>query len=299
MQLDYLLLAESLGIVGRQTMSGELYACCPLHQERNPSFSLNLSTGLWFCHSEGRGGNFEQLVMEINDYSYRQAVRWIYNNGNIVFNLEPDIDPIQEEDILENELEIYRALPERRMSKYWIERGYPLSHAWRWGIRYDMHSRDIWIPYRWPFNGPIIGFIRRTTIPDRRPKYRNTPGLPRNEYLFGYGNIEGSKPPHLLLTEGPFDAMRADSCGYRAAAVLGTYVGEQQIKHLLKVRHDIILAFDSGEEGRKATEATSTLLAKYGIIARAFRFPNETEDRDLDDLSASELADGIQHAYLL
>ena len=39
---------------------------CPFHNDRKPSFSCNLATGLWFCHGCGASGNAEQFASMLN-----------------------------------------------------------------------------------------------------------------------------------------------------------------------------------------------------------------------------------------
>jgi len=44
---------------------GECFALCPFHKDRNPSLSVNLNTGLWYCHGCRVGGDlvtFEQRM---------------------------------------------------------------------------------------------------------------------------------------------------------------------------------------------------------------------------------------------
>lgn len=41
--------------------SGQAYARCPLHNDNDPSFSVNLNNGLWTCHAGCGSGNMEQF----------------------------------------------------------------------------------------------------------------------------------------------------------------------------------------------------------------------------------------------
>ena len=66
----------TLGIDGRQS-GDELVACCPLHDDRRPSFSINLSTGLWICHAGCGGGNLAKLVHRVKGTDVHQAKRWL------------------------------------------------------------------------------------------------------------------------------------------------------------------------------------------------------------------------------
>jgi hypothetical protein len=48
---------------------------CPFHQEKTPSFSVDLEKKLWYCFSEGRGSDCFGFVMEAEDCSFVEAVR--------------------------------------------------------------------------------------------------------------------------------------------------------------------------------------------------------------------------------
>ncbi len=51
-------------------------ACCPFHEDRNPSLSVDLSKGVYKCHSAGCGaqGDVFTLLMSAYDMSFREAV---------------------------------------------------------------------------------------------------------------------------------------------------------------------------------------------------------------------------------
>jgi len=47
----------------------QLQALCPLHQERNPSFYLDLDAGVWYCFGCGRGGAIRDLLVLLYPHS--------------------------------------------------------------------------------------------------------------------------------------------------------------------------------------------------------------------------------------
>ena len=46
----------------RLTLNGQATGLCPLHDDRNPSFSCNVNDGIWKCHGCGKSGNAQQLA---------------------------------------------------------------------------------------------------------------------------------------------------------------------------------------------------------------------------------------------
>lgn len=50
-------------------------ACCPLHDEKTPSFSVNRKKNVWCCFGAcGRGGDVIDLFMEMNGCGFKEAV---------------------------------------------------------------------------------------------------------------------------------------------------------------------------------------------------------------------------------
>ena len=59
----------------REPGYGERAMKCPVHDEDNPSCSVNRAKGLWHCHACGGGGGAAQIVMEREHCGYREAMR--------------------------------------------------------------------------------------------------------------------------------------------------------------------------------------------------------------------------------
>jgi len=57
----------------------EASAVCPFHHDRNPSFSVNMETGLWCCHAGCGGGNPVDFVMKRYGLTFAQALRKLQN----------------------------------------------------------------------------------------------------------------------------------------------------------------------------------------------------------------------------
>src|SRR6476661_8263037 len=50
-------------------------ACCPFHQEKTPSFSVNPSKGFYKCFGCGKGGTAFNFVMEIEGLNFPEAIK--------------------------------------------------------------------------------------------------------------------------------------------------------------------------------------------------------------------------------
>lgn len=56
---------------------------CPFHNERTPSFSVSKARGICKCFSCGKGGTPVGFIMEHEQLSYVEALRWLANKYNI------------------------------------------------------------------------------------------------------------------------------------------------------------------------------------------------------------------------
>ena len=56
---------------------------CPFHDDRTPSFSVSPSKGIYKCFSCGKAGNAANFIMEHEQMSYPDALKWLARNYHI------------------------------------------------------------------------------------------------------------------------------------------------------------------------------------------------------------------------
>ena len=56
---------------------------CPFHNERTPSFSVNKARNICKCFSCGKGGSPVNFIMEHEQLSYQEALRYLARKYNI------------------------------------------------------------------------------------------------------------------------------------------------------------------------------------------------------------------------
>jgi len=54
-----------------------LWACCPFHNEKSPSFSVNPAKSLYKCFGCGKAGGVVQFVMDVEGTSYVEALKYL------------------------------------------------------------------------------------------------------------------------------------------------------------------------------------------------------------------------------
>ena len=56
---------------------------CPFHSEKTPSFVVSPSKGICKCFGCGKGGNAVNFIMQIEQLSYFEALRFLAKRYNI------------------------------------------------------------------------------------------------------------------------------------------------------------------------------------------------------------------------
>ncbi|GAB3636295.1 DNA primase [Hymenobacter arcticus] len=97
--------ADILEVVGDYVQlkrQGQNYwACCPFHNEKSPSFSVNPSKGLYKCFGCGKAGGVIQFVMDVEGSSYPEALRALAKKYGVAVPEEEERTP--EEQLAQNE----------------------------------------------------------------------------------------------------------------------------------------------------------------------------------------------------
>ncbi|MDF2188980.1 DNA primase [Paraflavitalea sp. CAU 1676] len=65
---------------------------CPFHNEKSPSFSVSPTKEIYKCFGCGKSGNSISFLMEVEKYSYVEALRWLANKYNVEIE-ETEISP--------------------------------------------------------------------------------------------------------------------------------------------------------------------------------------------------------------
>ena len=58
--------------------------CCPFHNEKTGSFTVSPAKGIYKCFGCGKGGNAVNFIMEHEQLSYLEALKWLATKYNII-----------------------------------------------------------------------------------------------------------------------------------------------------------------------------------------------------------------------
>lgn len=76
---------------------------CPFHNEKTPSFTVSPSKNLWKCFGCGKGGNAVHFIMEHEQLSYYDAIKWLAKKYHIeIIERERTEEEKREESIRES-----------------------------------------------------------------------------------------------------------------------------------------------------------------------------------------------------
>ncbi|WP_437921145.1 DNA primase [Sphingobacterium sp. LRF_L2] len=82
--LDTVRIEEVVGdFVELKKRGTSLIGNCPFHNEKTPSFHVSVAKGIYKCFGCGVGGDSLKFVMELEKYSYPEAIRYLADKYNI------------------------------------------------------------------------------------------------------------------------------------------------------------------------------------------------------------------------
>jgi 5S rRNA maturation endonuclease (ribonuclease M5) len=217
--------------------------------------SINLDTGLWQCFKSGNKGNFIQLYAFLEDLTYNKA------EAEILFKeLE---DPTQPKRVITKPTPTNSTknleLIEVTLGDYDTTR--PLvQRAWVFlyerGL-FNLETQDSTF-YVSEVNGRLIipfshegklFYYQARALEDETPKYLNpSEGWPKpSNILYPYDEEED----HLVVCEGPLDAISLQNQGVNATCTMGCSVSDQQIEQLKEFEGKIIIGYDNDDAGKR------------------------------------------------
>ena len=148
---------------------------CPFHNDSHPSFSVSPTRGICHCFTCGKGGNAINFLMELEQMTYPDALRWLAKKYNI---------EIQEREMTSEE----KQRESERESMYIVN---------EWAAKYfqDILQNDV--------DGRAIGmqyFRSRGFRDDIIRKFQLGFALPQRTALFDEAVKKGYNPKYLTAT---------------------------------------------------------------------------------------------------
>jgi hypothetical protein len=174
---------------------------------------------------------------------------------------------------------------------YMDKRGVTDPRKWeRFGVMYHPAMDGVVFPVR--KDGMLVGWQCRLIEPKGNLRMVSSEGLPKAQILFNLDNTNGFN--NIVLTEGPFDCVKADQTeiGFAAVASFGKGISEAQIEMLLNSQaENIYLGLD-----RDAVREVEMLSAKMCSKKNVFRVLPPDHRKDLGECTDAEVQAALMSA---
>lgn len=259
------------------TPKGEEYVgLSPFTNEKTPSFFVHPEKKCWYCFSCGEGGSIIKFVQKYHKTNYEQAIKMLASYGHISLGSEDTIMKIirrykkKEEEVMPVREELKSDIMDQYMDidiTSWINEGISKEVLKKYQVRYDSERCRIVFPV-WDVDGKLINIKGRAAHSQWKEfgmaKYIYYYPLGRNDLLWGYhwhlkDILEKNE---VILVEGEKSVMKLESYGINNAVALGTsHISKEQMRILLKLRVDIVVALDRDKKGVQDKNLIN--LAKY------------------------------------
>jgi DNA primase len=321
---------DNLGIVVKWVDGHDHWASCPLssHQgaDAKPSFSVSDTELIWGCFSCSEGGTLPNLVMDILGLSWDQAVDWLTEFSEDVFETDDSFARQIEKHLLRNEVkEAPEPLPwfSTRVIEKWVDtptpwfelRGITEASRQQFKLGFDpehVQTSKSGREYVGPaaifphfFNGQCVGYQQRWLDqeecaeigidhpgrPTWIPKYKNTDNFPKKTTLFNYDPTQ----TEVIVVEGTVTPIKLTQMGYYSVSTFGASITPEQWR-LLQGFGRVFLSLDNDDPGYKAMKAGVKALCEHTDVW-IIDPPRHEKGANLADVSDEVARQHIENAY--
>ncbi len=285
---------------GQKRVGSEIFACCPFHNDTQPSWSVNVDTGVHNCFSCGAGGSLGSLVKRLGHHdTIWDAEQWlvdrfgVYTSTVLSEPLELDFrDPVA----------VYTGIPESHLTQYAYRHPYlggrGISESWQqcFDVGYSRTEHAITIP--WRFADGTLATIKKRSVATKRFWYDPpVPSGAKGKLVWGIDKIVANADSMkcVAITESETDAMYIYQClwdvGCVAVAIGGSTPSVDQlalIHRWVPPKTEIIIMTDNDRAGRSAASTLIVGLAETFTVT-AIDWGEFTTFNDINDMPPETL----------
>ena len=270
---------EELGF-GKVLNRGRYISACVPNFNNASGFSILIES--LYCKSFTTNFSFNghlfDLVAHMKGYTnFGNTMRFIHKILNIPYSYSKNEDDKPKDSILDF-FKKYKTKPNKRNTKEeselkfytdeevfsmyvrcpyanWIKEGITAKTQEQFSIGYHFDSKRVVIPHRHWKTGEIIGLIGRTICSDEEIEYfdiaKYFPIIPYKKGCNLYGLWENRQyieeiKKEIIVFEAEKSVLKMASKGYRNCVSVGSHdLSEEQVKILIGLNTDIVLAYDS------------------------------------------------------
>ncbi|MFA5790669.1 MAG: DNA primase [Caldisericia bacterium] len=298
--------------------SGKYWRClCPFHNEKTPSFTVNETTGTFYCFGCEKNGNVIKFVMEMEKMTFPETIRHLAakygitvsetkekedpqsTKRQLLFNVMDDAAFIFAENLRQNpaalEYLASRGIKADTIKKWKLgladkNIGEKLSSKYsadllkeaglitdKGAFFYDRLMVPILDPY-----GHIVAFSGRTNG-EQNPKYLNSKEsiiFSKSRMLFGLNFAAKAirTQNFVIIVEGYFDVILLHQFGFEnVVATMGTATTSYHALLLQKYCESVLVMFDPDTAGQKATLRSIDAFLSNGLYVKVASIPGNDD----------------------
>ncbi len=231
---------------------------CIFHEDKNPSFSINLEDGLWYCHSCKKGGDIFSFYMEHHGVPFKRAKQEILGSRETpalsIANVEEAHRRLLKSESIRNVLYAKKLWTKETIEKF----------------RLGWEEERVCIPIL-DTDNKLLNIRKYDILHKSKDKFRGIPG--HNEVtLFPQKNLERNP---IIMFAGEPDAITADQFGLPSITFTS---GEGAVnKKLLPAFKGklVYICYDIDDPGKRAASIVANQLCSIASQVRIIHLPEE------------------------
>lgn len=163
----------------------------------------------------------------------------------------------------------------------------------REGRKYDAFRSRIMFPVR-DLRGRTVGFGARATLPDQKPKYKNSAEgelYRKSRTLYGIDRARGAiaRGERAVVVEGYTDVLALHQAEIEeTVAVMGTAITAEQLKILSQFAGEVVLALDADRAGREAMLRAQRVAGSGKLRLLVVAMPEGEDPADMLNVNGGE-----------
>jgi DNA primase len=278
--------------------------CCPFHKESNPSFGIDIITGVYNCFSGSCGarGNIVNFTQKIEGLStYENAEQWIFERYS--FNTEESCSILELDFGNEKETKRLNYINDSVLKQYDYRHPYlggrGIGELWqeRFRIGYDKNNFAITMPW-YGRQGKCVGIKYRSVIDKHFWVYHENEVGPNKITLFGINHAFRRKERRIVIVESEIDAIYCWQCGFPAVALGTSHITRAQINELKNTYVEaVLIATDNDEAGRNIAKELEVKLSWISDIYKA-NWSMYPSVKDVNELTPEKLIQMLENPAL-
>lgn len=262
----------------------EWQCLCPFHEDTSPSFSVNVSKGLFICYACGAKGNGDALARKLGARPIERLPESIENLIAKIEQFEKDVQPTPSKrvsgDVWAARFQI------GAWEQPWRDRlgdEFTVGLAKQFALGYDYIQHALVVPI-FDWNGSAEGGVRRRLGAFDGPKYLYTKGFKTSQHLYGAWQVRcanpSGRPKKVAVVEGTIDALSLWAVGIQAVALLGSQVSAAQKRLFERLDAvEYVVMTDRDAAGAKAAVQLVQALHKSGsLVSHPTDWPSGCKD---------------------